>query len=153
MRKLILALAITLSTATLAYCPESEFGKISNITAVACLQYNVERSHIDALFAEESGITNTKTWEPRIRKYAHGPGQLLYLTAKDVGYHGRESALDDYTVSIPLTVKFVKKLWRRYKGDWSKICSHYKTGKWRYTRYGEQHNKIYQEFLRANCGA
>ena len=151
MKKLLLALSITLATFTLCYAPESEFGKISNVTAAACLLYNVERSHIDALFAEESGFHNVKTWEPRIKKYAHGPGQILYNTAKDVGYKGPESGLDDINISIPLKVKFVKKLWRRYKGDWSKICSHYKTGKARYVKYGEAHNKIYQEFVQANC--
>ncbi len=149
--RLILAMIAVLTTAVLCYAPESEFGKIINATAAACQLYNIDRLHVDALFAEETGIHNTRTYEPRIKKYAHGPGQLLYLTAKDVGYQGRESALDDYTVSIPLTVKFIKKLYKRYHGDWNKITSHYKTGKARYLRYGEQHNKIYQEFLKANC--
>ena len=151
MKSLILAAIITLSTAVLCYAPESEFGKISSVTAAACLLYNVERSHIDALFAEESGFKNIRTYEPRIKKYAHGPGQILLNTARDVEYKGPESGLDDINISIPLKVKFVKKLYWRYHGDWSKICSHYKTGKGRYTRYGQQHNKIYQEFVSANC--
>jgi soluble lytic murein transglycosylase-like protein len=149
--RLILAMLAVLSTATICFAPESEFGKISTVTAAACLLYNVERSHIDALFAEESGFHNIRTYEPRIKKYAHGPGQILYNTAKDVGYKGPECGLDDINISIPLKVKFVKKLWKRYHGDWSKICSHYKTGRSHYVRYGEAHNKIYQEFVKANC--
>ena len=149
--KNLITLALLLCLPLLCYAPESDFGKISNITAAACLLYNVERSHIDALFAEESGFKNIRTYEPRIKKYAHGPGQILYNTAKDVGYTGPESGLDDINISIPLKVKFVKKLWKRYKGNWSMICSHYKTGKARYTKYGKAHNAIYQEFVAANC--
>jgi soluble lytic murein transglycosylase-like protein len=151
MRKLILALAITLSTAVLCYAPDRMFGNIADITTAACAAYGVDKTHIDALFFEETGINNIRTRETRIKKYAYGPGQILYNTAKDVGYTGPECGLNDAHISIPFTVKFVAKLFKRYHGDWSKICSHYKTGRSRYGKYGKAHNAIYQEFVKADC--
>jgi soluble lytic murein transglycosylase-like protein len=123
------------------------------LTATACAKYKVDRNRIDAMFFEESSFRNQKTYEVKICKYSYGPGQILLSTAREMGFKGRESELENIIVSIPLAVKFIGHLEKAYYGNWQKVLSHYRTGKSRYKDYFVRHNKIYQEFKNKNHGA
>lgn len=152
MKYLFIATLIIL-TPVFCLAPISQFSAVSMIAAVACEKYQVDRNRTDAIFFEESSFKNQKTYEKKICGYSYGPGQILLSTAREMGFKGRESELENIVVSIPLAVKFIKTLETAYHGNWQKVLSHYRTGKSRYIDYVKKHNEIYQKFKDKNHGA
>lgn len=131
------------------HAPVSDFGRIVFAIETACHKYGVETDKVFVLFWDESGLKNIWTYEKKYKHkvIAHGPGQILFRTAKskEVGYKGTEKGLDKIEISVPFAVKYLAHLSRAYHGDWYKIISAYKSGKPKYKHFWW---RLYPKYLK-----
>lgn len=80
------------------------YGEIINKTA---LKYNVDANLIFAtIMIESGGDTYAIRHEPRINDASYGLGQILYGTARGIGFTGAPSELFDPEINIDLIGKY-----------------------------------------------
>jgi soluble lytic murein transglycosylase-like protein len=87
----------------------------------------------DLIFAtimiESGGNTYAVRQEPRIHDASYGLGQLLYGTARGIGYRGTPEGLFDPSVNIDLIAKYHKRNFDHYKDlNPSELTIAYNTG-------------------------
>lgn len=78
---------------------------------------------------ESSGIPNAYRAEPRINDASYGLMQLLYRTAKGLGYTGEPDGLYDPDTNIFLGAKLLAQLRTQYGDDLRRVYSAYNSGK------------------------
>lgn len=100
----------------------------------ALIRSNAERwsvpiSWIKAVIMQESsGNPNAYRAEPQIGDASYGLMQLLYRTAKGLGYAGTPEGLYDPATNIELGTKLLGQLRRSYGDDFSRVYSAYNSG-------------------------
>jgi len=67
--------------------------------------------------------------EPQINDGSYGLMQLLYKTARGLGYTGQSSGLYDPLINITLGAKLLAQLRRAYGDNFSRVYSAYNSGK------------------------
>lgn len=79
-------------------------------------KYDLDPNLIFAtIMIESSGNTYAVRQEPRIHDASYGLGQLLYNTARGIGYRGTPEGLFDPAVNIDLIAKYHKRNFDHYK--------------------------------------
>lgn len=79
-------------------------------------KYDLDPNLIFAtIMVESSGNTYAVRQEPRINDASYGLGQLLYGTARGIGYRGTPEGLFDPAVNIDLIAKYHKRNFDHYK--------------------------------------
>jgi soluble lytic murein transglycosylase-like protein len=79
-------------------------------------EYDIDPNLIFAtIMVESSGNTYAVRQEPRIHDASYGLGQLLYNTARGIGYRGTPEGLFDPAVNIDLIAKYHKRNFDHYK--------------------------------------
>jgi hypothetical protein len=146
MRKLLLIGALLLFCGCVPQ-PESDNQKMIRIIHEACDVFDFPVDWAMAImWSEHSGIKNVNQ-KCSHKRTAYGPGGILYRTAKeDLGYKGKESALNDYNVSIPLCVAYMAKLYKIYNGNMVFVVNHYQSG-------NKYNNKYYNKIEKIIFGA
>lgn len=97
--------------------------------ANAATLYNVPESWIRAVIETESNwIAQAFRSEPRISDASYGLMQLLYRTAKGLGYTGMPEGLYDPFVNIDLGTKLLGQLRALYGDDFQRVYSAYNSG-------------------------
>ena len=128
-KKIVFALLIIALISPLAPSRVRDFGAICQVLEKSCKEYGFSPSWATAIiWSEHDGLKNINE-KCKYDRLAYGPGGLLLLTARDVGYRGAESGLNNYNVSVPLCIQYMAKLDKTFKGDKKKVISFYKTGK------------------------
>lgn len=123
----------------------TEEGKIQIIINKSCAKIGVPPAFATALFYSETGLKSYNTYECKVKALSYSVPQILCDTAMEMGFEGKCVQLSDPAVSIPLAVKYVRKLIRIYHGDLSKVVSHYKTGHADHPIYYERLQAIQKE--------
>jgi soluble lytic murein transglycosylase-like protein len=91
--------------------------------------YNVPEAWIRAVIETESSWNpNAFRAEPKINDASYGLMQLLYRTAKSLGYNGDADGLYDPAVNIDLGSKLLGQLRTKYGDDFRSIYSAYNSG-------------------------
>jgi len=91
--------------------------------------YNVPEAWIRAVIETESSWNpNAFRAEPKINDASYGLMQLLYRTAKGLGYDGDTDGLYDPATNIDLGTKLLGQLRRKYGDDFRQIYSAYNSG-------------------------
>lgn len=81
------------------------------------------------IMVESGGNTYAVRQEPRIHDASYGLGQLLYGTARGIGYRGTPEGLFDPAVNIDLIAKYHKRNYDRYTDlDSRELTIAYNTG-------------------------
>ncbi len=81
------------------------------------------------IMVESGGNTYAIRQEPRINDASYGLGQLLYSTARGIGYRGKPEGLFDPAVNIDLIARYHKRNFDRYKElSSSQLTVAYNTG-------------------------
>ena len=79
-------------------------------------EYDIDPNLIFAtIMVESSGNTFAVRQEPRIHDASYGLGQLLYNTARGIGYRGTPEGLFDPAINIDLIAKYHKRNFDHYK--------------------------------------
>lgn len=82
----------------------------------AAEKYDLDPNLIFAtIMIESGGNTYAVRQEPRIHDASYGLGQLLYGTARGIGYRGTPEGLFDPAVNIDLIAKYHKRNFDRYQ--------------------------------------
>lgn len=82
----------------------------------AAEEYDLDPNLIFAtIMIESGGNTYAVRQEPRIRDASYGLGQLLYGTARGIGYRGKPEGLFDPAVNIDLIARYHKRNYDHYK--------------------------------------
>ena len=82
----------------------------------AAQEYDLDPNLIFAtIMIESGGNTYAVRQEPRIHDASYGLGQLLYGTARGIGYRGTPEGLFDPAVNINLIAKYHKRNFDHYK--------------------------------------
>jgi soluble lytic murein transglycosylase-like protein len=92
-------------------------------------QFVVPEAWIKAVILQESS-GNPKAYraEPRINDASYGLMQLLYRTAKGLGYTGAAEGLYDPDLNIQLGTKLLGQLRRQYGDNFERVYSAYNSG-------------------------
>ena len=95
----------------------------------AALRYYVPESWIKAVIETESSWNpDAFRAEPRINDASYGLMQLLYRTAKGLGYTGTKDGLYDPATNIDLGTKLLGNLRQRLGDDFQRVYSAYNSG-------------------------
>lgn len=79
-------------------------------------EYNLDPNLIFAtIMVESSGNTYAIRHEPRINDASYGLGQILYGTARGIGYRGKPEGLFDPATNIDLIARYHKRNYDRYR--------------------------------------
>jgi len=82
----------------------AEYGQFIRESAA---EYNVDPNLIFAtIMIESGGNTRAVRYEPRLNDASYGLGQLLYSTARGIGYRGDPAGLYDPATNIDLIAKY-----------------------------------------------
>lgn len=73
----------------------------------------------------KSGVSDK--YEPHIDDASHGPMQILYGTARGMGFTGSREELRKPEVNVPLGLDYLQKQYRRY-GNWGDAVAAYNAG-------------------------
>ena len=97
--------------------------------AAAAQRYNVPVSWVQAVIETESSW-NPQAYraEPQINDASYGLMQLLYATARKLGYIGTEVGLYDPVTNIDLGTKLLGQLRASYGDDFRRVYSAYNSG-------------------------
>lgn len=99
---------------------------IENVSA----RYSVPEVWIRAVIETESAWdVNAYRAEPQIQDASYGLMQLLYRTARGLGYTGTPEGLYDPGTNIDLGGKLLGDLRRKYGDDFRRVYSAYNSGK------------------------
>jgi soluble lytic murein transglycosylase-like protein len=93
-------------------------------------KYDLDPNLIFAtIMVESGGNTYAIRQEPRIHDASYGLGQLLYNTARGIGYRGTPEGLFDPAVNIDLIAKYHRRNFDHYKDlDSVELTTAYNTG-------------------------
>lgn len=93
-------------------------------------EYDLDPNLIFAtIMVESGGNTYAVRQEPRIHDASYGLGQLLYGTARGIGYRGTPEGLFDPAVNIDLIAKYHKRNFDHYSDlDSQELTIAYNTG-------------------------
>ena len=95
----------------------------------AARTYNVPFDWIKAVIGTESNFDpRAYRAEPKIQDASYGLMQILYSTAKSIGYQGEPEGLFDPKTNIMLGTKYLAKLIERHGMDFKSIYSAYNSG-------------------------
>ncbi len=95
----------------------------------AARRYNVPESWLRGVIDTESSFNpNAFRAEPRINDASYGLMQLLYKTAKGLGYTGEPEGLYDPETNIDLGAKLLGQLRAKFGDDFRKVYSAYNSG-------------------------
>ncbi len=96
----------------------------------AAEEYGLDPNLIFAtIMVESGGNTYAIRQEPRIHDASYGLGQLLYGTARGIGYRGKPEGLFDPAVNIDLIAKYHKRNYDHYQDlDSQELTVAYNTG-------------------------
>jgi hypothetical protein len=152
MRKLILALAITLSTATLAYCPIAPSSQIIGYIEAACLILNMDTEKVLVRAFDESSFRNVIVYEKRTKHYSYGALQISLATARIRHPKITAKQLRDPWNNIYCAVEHMRDIEADFCGNWQQVISVYMTGypdrkekMYKYEKKKYEALKIYQE--------
>lgn len=108
--------------------------------------YDIEPNLIFAtIMVESGGDTRAIRHEPRINDASYGLGQLLYGTARGIGYRGTPEGLFDPATNIDLIAKYHKRNFDHYKElDATELTIAYNTGSPRKTPHPGHLNKFHK---------
>jgi len=97
--------------------------------AQAAANFNVPVSWIQAVIETESSW-NPQAYraEPRINDASYGLMQLLYRTARGLGYTGQPDGLYDPETNINLGARLLGELRRKHGDDFRRVYSAYNSG-------------------------
>ncbi|GEM_PF-5582648 len=88
-------------------------------------KYNVPVSLVMAIFALESQFNSDwKRFEEHLNDSSYGIGQILYNTAKGLGYTGSPDGLFDDNTNLKYSVKFIANLYKKYQNIDDTIASY-----------------------------
>jgi soluble lytic murein transglycosylase-like protein len=91
--------------------------------------YDVPEAWIRAVIdTESSGNPRAYRYEPAIKDASYGLMQLLYSTAKGLGYDGPAEGLYDPKTNINLGTRLLRQLRDRYGDDFARVYSAYNSG-------------------------
>lgn len=102
-----------------------------------------------ALFARRNGISRSS--EMQLERFSWGLAQIMGTTARWLGYHGPLTALCLPENNLPLMIKYIEKLQRRYRKR-EEIISAYNAGSVRREANGEFRNQMYVDKVLRNIG-
>lgn len=95
----------------------------------AAANYTVPETWIRAVIETESSWNPTAyRAEPKINDASYGLMQLLYRTARGLGYVGTTDGLYDPEININLGTKLLGELRRKYGDDFRRVYSAYNSG-------------------------
>lgn len=92
-------------------------------------QQRVPVALVKAVIAHESRFVPTAVrGEPQLNDASRGLMQLLFATARELGFNGEADALFNPGVNIPLGVRYLAQQLARAGGDWAGAVSAYNGG-------------------------
>jgi len=105
----------------------TRYGYLIRLSAT---QYDLDPNLIFAtIMVESSGNTFAIRHEPRIKDASYGLGQILYGTARGIGYRGSPEGLFDPATNIDLIARYHKRNFDRYQElDPQGLTTAYNTG-------------------------
>lgn len=106
--------------------------------------YGVSASLVKAIVAAESSF-NPRAYraEPRIQDASYGLMQVLFRTARGLGYTGEPEGLYDPATNVDLGTKYIAYQLGRYQGDVPSAIAAYNSGTVRRTAGGQFLNQSY----------
>lgn len=91
------------------------WGRYGYLIRLTAEKYDLDPNLIFAtIMVESSGNTYAVRQEPRIHDASYGLGQLLYGTARGIGYRGTPEGLFDPAINIDLIGKYHKRNYDHY---------------------------------------
>jgi soluble lytic murein transglycosylase-like protein len=106
------------------------WSRYGSLIRKAADEYDLDPNLIFAtIMVESGGNTYAIRQEPRIRDASYGLGQLLYGTARGIGYRGTPEGLFDPEININLIAKYHKRNFDHYQDlDSKELTIAYNTG-------------------------
>lgn len=99
---------------------------------------------VKAIVAAESNFqSNAYRWEPKRGDASYGLMQVLFATAKTVGYSGEPEGLYDPDTNLEIGARYLAKQLARYRGDVPSAVAAYNAGTARRTKSGKFSNQGY----------
>ncbi len=90
--------------------------RYGHLIRASASEYDLDPNLIFAtIMVESGGNTYAIRQEPRIHDASYGLGQLLYGTARGIGYRGKPEGLFDPAVNIDLIARYHKRNFDRYQ--------------------------------------
>lgn len=148
MKKLLFVFVFLVISKLQVFAPVSIFtAEVKEITK-DCKIFKLDAKQVTALFlSEDMQLKNITHYEPRLKDYSYGPGEILFKTAWDMGFTGTRTQLKNYKTNIYYTVKFIAFMLKFYGSDWIKTVQYYKTGNPNGRLYYERFKEIYQKLI------
>lgn len=118
--------------------------------------YNLPPALVMAVISQESAFNPfAKRYESKYDCYSYGLMQILYVTAKDLGYKGQPEELLDINNNLNYGCKYLAKQYKRYNQDLTDTISSYNAGSVNKTngKYSNQDyvNKVLSYYLYYNA--
>lgn len=106
------------------------WSRYGHLIRAAAAEYDLDPNLIFAtIMVESGGDTYAIRHEPRLNDASYGLGQLLYSTARGIGYRGKPEGLFDPETNIDLIAKYHKRNFDRYTElDPIELTTAYNTG-------------------------
>lgn len=106
------------------------WSRYGHLIRQAAQEYDLDPNLIFAtIMVESGGDTYAIRHEPRINDASYGLGQILYGTAKGIGYRGKPEGLYDPQTNIYLIAKYHRRNFDRYTElDALELTTAYNTG-------------------------
>ena len=121
----------------------NENDKFDNINYWAN-QYMLPTALVMGIIAQESGFNSlAKRYEPKLDTSSYGLTQILYTTAKDMGFTGDEDSLFDDNVNLKFALKYLKKQYDKYNQNIQDTISAYNLGTAKKLSSGKYANQQY----------
>lgn len=121
----------------------NENDKFDNINYWAN-QYMLPTALVMGIIAQESGFNSlAKRYEQSLNTSSYGLTQILYTTAKDMGFTGDENNLFDDNVNLKFGLKYLKKQYDKYNQNLFDTISAYNLGTAKKLNSGKYANQQY----------
>lgn len=121
----------------------NENDKFDNINYWAN-QYMLPTALVMGIIAQESGFNSlAKRYEQSLNNSSYGLTQILYTTAKDMGFTGDENNLFDDNVNLKFGLKYLKKQYDKYNQNLFDTISAYNLGTAKKLNSGKYANQQY----------
>ena len=107
-------------------------------------QYMLPTALVMGIIAQESGFNSfAKRYEEKLNTSSYGLTQILYTTAKDMGFTGDEDSLFDDNVNLKFGLKYLKKQYDKYNQNLFDTISAYNLGTIKKLNSGKYANQQY----------
>lgn len=91
--------------------------------------YNLPPALVMAIISQESAFNPlAKRYEPKYKCYSYGLMQILYVTAKNIGYKGQPEELLDINTNLNYGCKYLSNQYKRYNQNLTDTISSYNAG-------------------------